>query len=331
MEAKKIENNPRDPVVPDAPKVGSVQEPQRDDNRSLWRRVGQRIVKSKSKLPANGDFLFITESPVEEVGQDDLAAHYERPDTVRSQVRWDDLDVVKLIYERAKAHESKVEAVATLTRDKAKTLLGASSLLSAIFLGFVSLFSSVMPRFRWWATLIELILFALLASHLLNALLKALGSLTWETSEWPSPRELLLSETDRPDGPSDKPTAAYREAIAQTVAYANKNHGYILTRNKRVQLGQGALRFALIYFALFVGFHIFALTLPRNAAEEDTIKKATAAIERIATVAEQASTSIASGQREQAAAIKQLDTKLSTLLQAPNANRHLPKTRRRSN
>jgi hypothetical protein len=179
--------------------------------------------------------------------------------------------------------------------------------------------------------LIELILFALLASHLLNALLKALRSLIWETSEWPSPKELLLSTTDRPHAPNYKPAGAYREAIAQTVAYANKNHGHILARNKKVQLGQDALRFALIYFALFVGFHIFALTLPRYGAEDDAIKKATAAIERIATVAEQASTSIASEQREQTAAIKELDTKLSTLLQGTNANRQPPTTRRRSN
>lgn len=285
-----------------------------DNEKSFCSRVGKRILQFKSKLPANGDFLFVTETPARGGQEDiDLADRYKHRNAVLNQLRSNDLDVIKLIYERAKIYESKVEMVDTVTRDKAKTLVGVSSLTSAIFLGFVSAFSSAIPKFNWWILLIELLLFIFLASHLLNALLKALESLTREVSEWPGPQDFLLSRVDV------KPYFAFSEAIAQIVSSACKNLGYIHERNNKVQIAQHAFYYALIYFLVFVMFHILALSIPLNTNIDDPMKKAFASMEKIPTAIETISISINSERQEQMTAIKELSTKLSTIDQASRA------------
>ena len=206
----------------------------------------------------NGDWLFVTQTPItKQPQQDDLAAKHDTPEKVLKDLKSNDLEAIKLIYERAKAHELRIENIGNLTRDKAKTLLGTTSLASAVLFGVASFFSSSSVKFSWWAISIELIIFILLASQLIRSLVIAMGVMTREQSISASPDEFLASHEDS-NASGGSTINAYKNAIAQTVAYSTQTHGYINGRKNRLILGQHAFQYGLVYFVLLIMVHTFA-------------------------------------------------------------------------
>lgn len=231
---------------------------------------GNWLSKIKSKLPMNGDWLYVTETPsTEQPQQEDLATKHDTPAKVLEDLTSNDIETIKLIYERAKAHESRIENIGNLTRDKAKTLLGSTSLLSAVLFGAASFFSSISTKFSWWAVAFELALFVLLACHLIHSLIVAMDVMTREQSVSASPDEFLSSYEDS-NASSDgtmgaQPLKAYKNAIAQAVAYANQTHEYIHERKNKLILGQHAFKYGLIYFPVLITFHILAALFYGNS------------------------------------------------------------------
>jgi hypothetical protein len=227
---------------------------------------GDWISKKKSQLFLNGDWLFVTETPTtsDEPQSNDLALKFDTPEKVLAHITANDLESIKLIYERTKKSEASVDSIENLTRDKAKTLLGTASFASAIFFGVTSFFSSSSANLPWWIVAVELILFILLACHLIHSLVIGMEVMTREQSINASPDEFLNSYGSSVE--------AYKNAIAQTLAYANKSHEFIRKRSNKLILGQRAFQYGLMYFALLVVLHIFSTSYLRmpTAGEQQT-------------------------------------------------------------
>lgn len=215
------------------------------------------VLELKKSMLWNGDWLFVTETPpkVQSVKQD-LALRHDSPPKVLGSLVTNDLDSIKLIYDRAKAYESRIENIGNLTREKARTLLGTISIVTAVFFGVASFFSSSTLKYPPWAIVIELLLFLLLAAQLIHSLVIAMDVMTREVSINASVDEMLKSD-DAPDSDNTPLLMLYKNAIAQMIAYSNQTHSYITDRVSKLILGQHAFRYGLVYFTALIFFHIF--------------------------------------------------------------------------
>jgi hypothetical protein len=307
------------------------------------------LLHVKSNLPSNGDWVFVTQTPItKQPQQDDLSAKHDTPEKVLKDLKSNDLESIRLIYERAKAYESTIENIGNLTRDKAKALLSTTSMVSAVFFGVASFFSSSSIKFPWWAISIELIIFILLASQLIRSLVIAMDVMTREQAISASPDEFLASyrDSDASERHTISPLVnAYKNAIAQTVAYSNQTHGHINGRKNRLILGQHAFRYGLVYFVLLIMVHTFATISYVNvepngrntaAAErqeklfqtlltnQDNLLKGASESMREITLLHQADSEIMGKQRELEMKIQELSNLISILQQESKAAHSRP-------
>jgi len=209
-------------------------------------RFLKKLLFVKHKLPYNGDWLFVTESPIEENNEQDIACEYDKPDEILKNLKSDNLELAQLTYERAKDYESFIYNSANHIRDKAKTLLSTASFTSALLLIVLSFFLTTIVSFNWWVIVIESILILFLAEHLIRALAIANDAMTREEFIRQSPSELLsISSTEKGDS-----IKAYDKLTSQIVAYASQTHEYIRKRGNKLILAQTAFRYGLIYFVI---------------------------------------------------------------------------------
>jgi hypothetical protein len=214
------------------------------------------ILTLKSRMPLNGDWIFVTETPSKgQIQDNDLAAKHDSPEKVLKSLASDNQDSIKLLYDRAKTYESRIQNIGNLTRDKAKTLLGTVSVVTAVFFGAATFFSSGTSAYPRWAMLIELLLFLLLSTQLIHSLIIAMDVMTRETSIIASFDEMLKRYSNR-DGVNTSLLMAYKDAIAQMIAYSNQSHFYINSRVNQLILGQHSYRYGLFYFAILIIFHV---------------------------------------------------------------------------
>jgi len=231
-------------------------------------------LKLKSKLPYNGDWLFVTGNlPDEEDEQKDLEDDYDAPEKVLQNFNSNNLDVIKITYDRVKAHELRIDNLADQTRDKAKILLTTSSVVSAIFLGVISFFPTSITMFNIWVITIELLIFLLLAAHLIHALIRAISVITREGSVYTPPHELLGNCHNAQFSNEDHPLSSYKKAISQILAYSNQTHKYILERSNKLILGQHAFKYGLEFFFILIVFHMVAFISSANIRPQDPIAK----------------------------------------------------------
>ena len=256
----------------------------------------------KHKLPFNGDWLFVTATPYDgpQDGEGSQPAH-DRPDAILRRIKSNDIDVVKLAYERAKAHESAVYETANHVYDKAKALLSSGSFVSAVLLGVVSLLLTALSRLTGWIVGVELLALILMTSHLMRSLYIAMQVMTREESVRTSPEEFLspLSAS------KSSVTRAYKQAISEVVAYSNQTRDLTRKRVNRLILGQHAFRNGLLWFVLFVVVHLGAVTLADKVTPKDSAQQMAELEARLS--------SIASRQDQQATAIAALVDDVSIL------------------
>jgi len=220
----------------------------------------------KSYLPLNGDWLFVTETPIRNnYVQRDLTAGYEVPEKVLASLTSNNIDLIKFIYERAKLHEDRIENISNQMRDKAKTLLGTVSFVSAIFFGIISFFTPSTLKLPWWFIFSELSLFILLACQMIRSLMIAMEVMTREESIVAPPDEFLRSY-ENGNETENAIITAYKNAIAQTVAYPIQTHLLLKKRINRLILGQRAFQYGLFYFVLLIFIHVSctAITYKNN-------------------------------------------------------------------
>jgi hypothetical protein len=230
----------------------------------LITRITNTLLSIKERLPANGDWLYVTETPVKTKAMpNDMAIKHNTPAKVLQDIHSDELEVIKLIYERAKSHEAFIYNSGNQVREKAKTLLSTAGFISAILLGVVAFLLSTVVIPRIWIFLVEVFLFLFLSMHFIRSLSIAMQVMTREEYVRSSPSEFLSipATTNNKD--------AIKDDIAQIVAYSNQTHEFIRQRGNKLILGQHAFRYGLIYFVILVFFHIIAIGFDRTHEKKD--------------------------------------------------------------
>lgn len=223
----------------------------------------------KHKLPFNGDWLFVTETPYRGQQDEGPQQDYVKPNAILCSIESDDIDVIRLVYERAKGHESVVYETANHVRDKAKALLSSASFVSAALLGVASLLLTAVTRLAAWIVAVELLLFILITSHLLRSLYIAMEVMTREESVMSAPEELISP----PSAGTFLVIRAYKQAISEVIAYANQTREHIRKRVNRLIIGQHAFRMGLLGFVLFVVLHVAAVTLADKVESGNATQK----------------------------------------------------------
>ena len=222
---------------------------------SAWQRAVAYVKRSKSKMPFNGDWLFVTEDntlPQSHEKEQLLAEEkWETPSEVFQKLETEKLEVVKLIYERAKTYEAIVNSRADHVRDKAKSLLGTVSFVSAVLGGVASFLTTSIVKLNGWWFVGELVLLVILGGHLIRALLIAMDVMTREVVITSRKEEFLLPK-------SETELHALKCSISQIVTYANQTNELVWARVNQLILGQTAFRYGLLWFSLLLGVQIFA-------------------------------------------------------------------------
>jgi hypothetical protein len=218
------------------------------------------LIKLIQKLPGNGDWIFVTPSPIVENNYVDIADKYSKPDDIITQLHFNNIEIAKLTLEQAKSYESKIRLTADHVRDKAKTLFSAASFTSAIFLIILSFFSTYIGLFGLGIVIIEFLLILLMAGHLIRALLLAIDVMTREESVVQSPLEFLSPRLTRNDDSLEN----YKYLVSQTVAYSNMTHKYILQRINKLIIAQYAFKYGLIYFTIIFLFFLVSSSITKS-------------------------------------------------------------------
>jgi hypothetical protein len=228
----------------------------------------KNVFKSiKERLPANGDWLYVTETSYDKTQlPNDIAAKYDTPDKVLKEIRSNGPDVIKLIYEQAKAYEAAIYDGGNQVREKAKALLSTAGFISAILLGVSAFLLSTVIALKIYIFIIEVFLFLLLSTHFIRSLSIALRVMTREEIVRASPSEFLSfpATTD-----TEELEDAMKLTIARIVAYANQTQEDIRRRANKLILGQHAFRYGLIYFVILIFFHITAMGLHGSSKRMD--------------------------------------------------------------
>jgi uncharacterized protein YoxC len=204
-----------------------------------------RWMRLKSKLPLNGDWLFVTIFNNEKDSGQDLAEKYFDQDEILSSFDINaDREVTKVLYERAVGFDKMISDTATQVRDKAKTLFGGMSIVSAILFGVTSLSLSSIRDSSLWLVILACIFFVLMSAHFGNAISRALRAMIREQEIHTSTSEYLeLSK-------SKEISEVYRLLFSKIVAYANKTHDFVNKRVNSVIIAQHAFGWGLFYFSL---------------------------------------------------------------------------------
>ena len=229
----------------------------------------RNILKSiKKRLPANGDWLYVTEEPydITQVSSD-IADKYDTPDKVLKEIRSSGPEVTRLIYEQARAYEASICDSGNQVREKAKALLGTAGFISAILLGISAFLLSTAITSKTYIFIVEAFLFLLLTTHFSRSLSIGLQVMTREETVRAAPPEFLsFPETADTEAIEN----AMRVTISKTVAYANQTQEGTRRRANKLILGQHAFRYGLIFFVILLLFHIVAAGL-RSSPERRNI------------------------------------------------------------
>jgi large-conductance mechanosensitive channel len=226
---------------------------------------------AKTRLPANGDWIFVTGDLPGDSPED--PANPEEPfidvGSVRSSLYSNDPDLIKLVYERAKAYEATISNYTNRVYDKAKTLVGSVSFVSAVLSALVSLLLSSASRFGWIVIAIESSILFLMVGHLLRSVSIGLRVITREDLYYTHYNEVLAAASIGQDGLVN----AYKDAISQIVSYADRTHEQAWQRVRKLILGQAAFHYGIFFFVLFVAFHLIALALFAKEPAKDPVNK----------------------------------------------------------
>ena len=222
----------------------------------------EKIALWKSKLPLNGDWLFVTVTPVRgDIKHDDIADKFSSIDQVMEHLTSDKLSEsgLMLIYERAKEFAGSVSARADHVRGKASTLLSTSSLVSAVLFGALGFMMSDVSVNPAWIIAIELFLGVEMMCHFIRSLFIAADVMTREVSVEASPSEILSF---------DSVESYLKNAISQSVAYGNMTSEYIRKKVNRLIIGQHAFRYGLIFFAILLALQTGSRILNNRGSQD---------------------------------------------------------------
>jgi hypothetical protein len=210
--------------------------------------LSQRILALKSRLPGNGDFLWVTEDPPadDEADQEDLAKKFSKAEYVGEQIRKAEPEIQRIAYEHAREYAQRVGQQAATVRNKALTLMTMASFSSAVLLGLSPLLLEMCHGAEWWLKVSALLIGTAVVSHLLHSVNLSVGAAMREVAVEESPLDVveISHEVDL--------ETTYRKAAARQIAYASQTAEYVRQRTNQVILAQAALQWGIRYFALLL-------------------------------------------------------------------------------
>lgn len=229
-----------------------------------------RLKKIKSKLPLNGDWLFVTEdmprfSSEEKQEQiNDLSLEIDTIDKVLSAVSSGKKNL-DIIYGKTKEYENFITNGANLVRDKAKTLLSTASFVSAILFGSSTFLLSTINELNFLTTL-EVVIYLLIVQHFVRALVIAMHVMTKEEMIYMPPQEFIeLSGLPKKD--------QLKNFISRSIVYANSTDKYVWKRSDQLIKGQHAFRYGLIFSAMLLVIHLGNNIYKKESFNDDMLRK----------------------------------------------------------
>lgn len=263
----------------------------------FWRS----LLRWKSKLPANGDWLFVTEELSEEpstgeTGQDLSARYDEYQNLVEDTKALQSEPAIKFFYEKAKEFENWVYKGRADIRDKAKVLLGAASFVSAILATSVSIIANSVSMQTAWARLVCAGIVTLMGAHFLRAIYVALGLLIREESVTTSLPEMIKAC-------SADENEALKILATKTIHYANLTDTVVLRQGNRLIVSQHAFRWGLLYAFLLTVLCVFYFT---HHPKADPTGRVVSAVESV-------NTSISSLEKEVSTRLDQVSGSTQTV------------------
>jgi hypothetical protein len=219
------------------------------------------VLKLKHKLPLGGDWLFVTETPSsDDVLTQDLVMEYLNQEDVLFDLKTENENVVKLIYERALKYNKDVENISENIKKKAEILLRMTSFVSAIFFGILS-FVSVSKNMNvpnWMLFLIS-IFFILMGVHLISSLVQAIKVMTREELVLSSPQQIVFKSNEDIQGNNENIVLhAYKMAISDIISNACNTHKLIRRSINKVIIAQYSFVYGLFFFMLIIGLQFSA-------------------------------------------------------------------------
>ena len=208
-----------------------------------WRCSFLRI---KCRLPSDGDWLFSTtqrcRKHLHDGTQIDLDEDFATPErALETFGKIDSVDASKLLFEHAKSRWTRAESTIDATRDKAKVVMGATTVAFAIVTAVAAQVWAI-PSAVSWPHILLLAGLVLVVAHFIRALALSLQAITRDVLELPSTQrwaEILRAEQVE----SGK---AYLVLAAETLSSAVATNARLRERVNSVILAQTSFKWALI-------------------------------------------------------------------------------------
>ena len=215
-------------------------------------------------MPDDGDWLFSSEAVCKKHrptghAQCDLDSAFETPEKALAEFA----DVIvpegrKLLYDHANQQFQAAEMTQATERDKAKQLLGTTSLTLALISASLALLRDWLTEFPVWAMIIVLALFVWVVSHFLRALLLSIRAITRDETIAVSTQAVVdvLKESQEKyeDG------HVYQRLAADLRWATTETNSRLLARINRVILAQTSFRWGLTLLPVLFGLYVlFAL------------------------------------------------------------------------
>lgn len=228
--------------------------------KRLMKPLHTKIAYYKSKLPKNGDWLWVSfDADAKRANLSNVA------DTIK-KIRTDDRGILGLMYDRSKNFESRINSNAADVRDKGKSLLAMSSFAATAIFTLTTVLSSII-RLQLGAVAIPVVvIYALLCAHLLRALYKALEVVKREEVIYASHEDILGAYGDE--------KVALRRAIAETIVFAQRTRRKASVKADHLLVGLEAFKYSIIYFFLLVGINGIMVLFFKSPDEQADVKVA---------------------------------------------------------
>lgn len=224
--------------------------------RECWRCW---FLQQKGRLWHDADWLYATASeycsahqPVAQPDKD-LAAEYK--DHALAAAKFEAAasgDAEELLVDAALRWQDDVDAIAATTREKAKTLVGAGSLAFTLLFAGMGFVSGGIGRLPRWALVTELALLAVIATHLIRALVTSIDVMTREELLRPSMQEYVRALGSKRPRP---------HIAAAIVTSANAYHERLLPRISRIIVAKTAFKWALVWMVPLMALQLLVASL----------------------------------------------------------------------
>ena len=201
-------------------------------------------LKLKSKLPCNGDWLFVTQAPNKNKKQQkDLADIFcKKAEFIKRLPEINDNG--DIVYKLASEYYDSSAKSIDITREKASTLLNTASFVAAIMLSTIAFISSIDNIFEKQGLYIVFVaVVVVMIVNFFQTLILSIMVLRKNTSIEISPQDIIDTQNKK---------TPLKEMAARKIEYACKTQKHTLKKINMVILAQTAFRNGIIYFAILL-------------------------------------------------------------------------------